>query len=202
VVRVEQAEGDHERTGRMAAQRSIECLGNRVLGRGMRTRCRRNILRIEKIASIGHRSEEIEGAVVFLRAFTHGVAGVIESAVTVPVRRDVGGGAAREDGVHDRSWMSGKHRAATEDGIVEMRRHHERSSKDIGHGGRPKDDVAGNAKRGPGVRVCCVRSSQVDPPDHQATRNVYDAAKDFRTRARISSSSPIVNARCSISMAC
>jgi hypothetical protein len=40
--------------------------------------------------------------------------------------------------------MSGKHRAATEDGIVEMRRHHEWSSKGIGHGGRAKDDVARN----------------------------------------------------------
>jgi hypothetical protein len=32
-----------------------------------------------------------------------------------------------------------------------MRRHHERSSKGIGHGGRAKDDVAQKrAKRGPG----------------------------------------------------
>ena len=162
VVGVEQAERDHERTGCMASQRSIECLGNRVLGWGMRRRRKRNILRIEKIASIGHRSEGIEGAVVFQRAFTHCAGSVIASEVTVPVRRDVGGGAARKDGVYDRSWMSGKHRAATEDGIVEVRRHHERSSKSIGHGGRAKDDVAGNAKRGPGVRVC-LRSDSARP---------------------------------------
>jgi hypothetical protein len=58
--------------------------------------------------------------------------------------------------------MSGKHRAATEDGNVEVRRHHERSSKSLGHGGRAKDDVAGNAKRGPGVRVC-LRSDSARP---------------------------------------
>ena len=92
VVGVEQAERDHERTGCMASQRSIECLGNRVLGWGMRRRRKRNILRIEKIASIGHRSEGIEGAVVFQRAFTHCAGSVIASEVTVPVRRDVGGG--------------------------------------------------------------------------------------------------------------
>ncbi|MEA3175932.1 MAG: hypothetical protein QOF42_3343, partial [Gammaproteobacteria bacterium] len=123
-----------------------ECLGNRVLGGSMRRRCKRNILRVEKIASIGHRSEEIEGAVIFARAFTHCVGGVIESAMTVPVCRDVRGGATGEDGINDCSWMSGKHRAATEDGVVEMRRYHEWSSKSIGHGGRATDDVARNVQ--------------------------------------------------------
>jgi hypothetical protein len=120
MVGMEQAEGDHERAGCMASQRSIKCVGNRVLGWGMRRRRKRNILRVEKIASIGHRSEKIEGAVVFARAFTHCVGGVVKSAVTVPVCRDLIGGAAGEDGINDRSGMSGNNRVATEDGVVKI----------------------------------------------------------------------------------
>jgi glyoxylate carboligase len=41
---------------------------------------------------------------------------------------------AGEDGMDDRSLTSGKHCTAIEDGVVEMRRHHQRTSKGIGYG--------------------------------------------------------------------
>ena len=49
----------------MAAQRPLQCLGDRVPGRGMRMRYKGNILCVEKIASIGHRIQDGQGALVF-----------------------------------------------------------------------------------------------------------------------------------------
>jgi hypothetical protein len=57
----------------------------------------------------------------------------------IPLRRDAGGGAAGKDGINGRTWMSGRRRTATEDGIIEMRRNDERTNKSIGHGVSDKE---------------------------------------------------------------